>query len=216
MDDVCVPAVAGVLAGLGVAMPLGPIAALVLREGVVNGFRVAAAAAAGIATVDLVYCVVAMTLGALLAPWVEEHQGAFLVASGVLVCAIGARQLHRGLRHRGALASAQVERVSAVAAYLRFVALTAVNPMTLVYFVALSGVVTDQRGSWVAPAVFVLAVGVSSLAWQLALAATGSFVGGSLGGRGVRTIDIVASTIILVLGGAIIVKGAQALTGTLA
>lgn len=210
MDEVWAPAVAGMLAGLGVAMPLGAIAALVLREGVVNGFRVAAASAAGVATVDLLYCLVAVTLGVLMAPGVVEYRGAFLVVSGALVFAIGARQLHQGLSSRKAVVPVKVGRTST--AYIRFVALTAVNPMTLVYFVALSSVVTEPGGSWARPVVFILAVGLSSMAWQLALAAAGSLLGGSLSGRATRIIDIVASTIVVSLGVGLVVKGVQAIS----
>lgn len=210
LDGIWAHAVAGVIAGLGVAMPLGAIAALLLREGVVNGFRVAAASAAGVATVDVVYCVVATTAGALLSQRVEEHRGLFLVVSGVVVVGIGLRNVRQGMQARRPPTSPNATRASAVAAYARFVGLTAVNPLTLVYFVALGGVVTTPGGSWVAPAVFTAAVGLASLAWQLGLAAVGTIVGGSLGGRAVRVIDITASVLVIALGIGVIATGAAA------
>lgn len=194
-------------------MPLGAISALILREGVVNGFRVAAAAAAGVASVDLIYCIVATTAGALLAERVDEHRGVFLILSGVVVVAIGLRQLRRSLTHSGD-AAAHVEQVSALSAYVRFVGLTAINPLTLVYFVALGGVVTERGDSWVAPIVFVAAVGLSSLGWQLALASVGAFFGGATGGRARRVIDVTASVLILALGAAVAASGVwQVATG---
>lgn len=215
MNEVWAPAVAGILAGLGVAMPLGAIAAIVLREGVVNGFRVSAASATGVATVDLLYCMLAMTLGTLVAPHVHQHRGIFLILSGALVVAMGARQLRYGLRrHPPAGPAAQVQGTSARAAYLRLVALTAVNPMTLLYFVALSSVVAAPESSWIASVVFVVAVGVSSLAWQLGLAAAGSVLGGSLGDRARPRIDVAASVIVLALGLGVMFKGIQAITGS--
>lgn len=207
VDEIWAPAVAGVVAGLGVAMPLGAVAALLLREGLVNGFRVAAASAAGVATVDLLYSGVATVTGALLAPMIVDRRGPFLVASGAVIVAIGLRQLHQGLIDR-ARTTGEVTRVPALAAYARFVGLTALNPMTLVYFVALSGAVTAPDGSWVTPVVFVAAVGLSSLAWQLALAMVGAFFGGVVTDNTTRVIGIAASLLVVALGAGVLVTGA--------
>lgn len=98
--------------------------------------------------------------------------------------------------------------MSALAAYARFVGLTAINPMTLVYFVALSGTVTVPGSSWVTPVVFVAAVGLSSLAWQLALAVVGSFFGGVVSDNTTRIIGIAASLLVVALGAAFLVGGA--------
>lgn len=211
VDGVWAAATAGIVAGLGVAMPLGPIAALLLREGLVNGFRVASAAAAGVATVDLVYCALATATGALLAQRVEEYRGIFLILSGLVVVLIGGWQLRAGLRQRHD-AVADVKRASALAAYTRFIGLTAINPLTLVYFVALGGVVANPGGSWVVPLVFVVAVGSSSLAWQLALAAMGSLFGGAVRARTTRIIGVAASVLIMALGAAVIVRGVLAIS----
>lgn len=206
VEDIWAPAVAGVVAGLGVAMPLGAIAALLLREGLVHGFGVAAASAAGVATVDLLYCAVATVTGALVAGAIEDQRGLFLVISGTAIVAIGLRQLSHGLTERER-PSGELPRSSAWAAYARFVGLTAINPLTLVYFVALSGAVTSAGGSWLTPVVFTVAVGVSSLAWQLALAMVGSFFGGVVSAPTTRIIGIAASLLVIALGIAVLVSG---------
>ncbi|NKY40114.1 hypothetical protein HGA02_11395, partial [Cellulomonas septica] len=53
--DVTSALLLGALAGLAVAVPVGPIGVLLLREGVVHGTRVAIGAGLGVATVDLLY-----------------------------------------------------------------------------------------------------------------------------------------------------------------
>ena len=67
-DDLVVLAVAGCAAGLGVAMPLGAIGVLILREGMLRGYRSGLAAATGVATVDTLYCLGALLAGAALSP----------------------------------------------------------------------------------------------------------------------------------------------------
>ncbi|VXB76849.1 Threonine/homoserine/homoserine lactone efflux protein [Microbacterium sp. 8M] len=210
MDGFWVAALAGVLAGLGVAMPLGAIGALLLRESIVNGFRVGAAAAGGVATVDLLYCAVATATGALLAAAIDGVRGPFLIASGILVIAIGILQLFRIRRPPGSDGAA-VDRISALRAYARFVGLTAINPMTLIYFIALGGAVTARSASPAGPVVFVVAAGLASLAWQLMLAGAGALFGHLIGRRATRVIGVLASLIVVALGAIVLAQGAGAL-----
>ncbi|MFJ4207861.1 LysE family transporter [Paenarthrobacter sp. NPDC089675] len=213
VNELWTSAFSGALAGLGVAMPLGAIAALLLREGIVNGFRVSVAAAAGVATADLFYCAGATAAGALLVRSIEEHRGMFLVTSGMLMILVGVMQLRPSLKKRSR-PDADVEKTTPGAAFLRFVGLTAVNPMTLVYFVALGGAVVGPGDSWAPPAAFTLAAGLSSFAWQLLLAFLGSFFGKAVGPRTGRSAGIVASLLVLTLGAVVTINGAGALTNS--
>jgi len=57
----------GVLAGYGIAIPVGPIAILILELGIQRGFSIAFCAGAGAASADLFYAVIAVLAGTLLA-----------------------------------------------------------------------------------------------------------------------------------------------------
>ncbi|MDZ7883895.1 MAG: LysE family transporter [Mycobacterium sp.] len=205
-NEIWTHAAAGVLAGLGLAMPMGAIAALLLREGLVNGFRVGSAAAAGVATVDLAYCAVATLTGATLTGTIDDHRAAFLLTSGVLIVAIGVRQLLVGLTRRPR-AAREVARASAWRAFCQFVGLTAINPITLVYFAALSGAVSTSDGPRLGSVAFVAAVGAASLGWQLILVGAGSFFGASVNLSAARAIGVIASLLIVALGVVVVVKG---------
>jgi threonine/homoserine/homoserine lactone efflux protein len=59
--------------------------------------------------------------------------------------------------------------------FLRFLALTSVNPLTVAYFAALiAGLPAVASAPAEAKAVFVLAAGAASLSWQLVLAVAGA------------------------------------------
>ena len=59
--------------------------------------------------------------------------------------------------------------------YLRFLALTSINPLTVAYFAALiAGLPAVASAPAEAKAVFVLAAGAASLSWQLVLAGAGA------------------------------------------
>src|SRR3981081_95768 len=53
----------GAAAGYAIALPGGPVAVLIVRTGLRRGFRIAAAAGAGTATVDLIYAILAVVVG---------------------------------------------------------------------------------------------------------------------------------------------------------
>ena len=200
LHEIVLPATAGLAAGLGVAMPLGAVAALLLREGLVSGFRVAAAGATGVAVVDTAYCALAVLAGSLASPLVEAHRTPFLVVAGVVVVVIGLRQLVTTRRRRRTEEPWLAGRSSPARAFATFVGLTAVNPMTLVYFVALAAAVSSRSESWVGPAVFVAAVGLASWGWQLVLAGLGSSAGRALGPRTAQAVGVVAALLVVVLG----------------
>ncbi|MBC7291337.1 MAG: LysE family transporter, partial [Actinotalea sp.] len=71
--------------------------------------------------------------------------------------------------------------------FLRFVALTAVNPLTVVYFVAVAAGLADRLATPTAAVAFVVGIGVASAAWQLALAAAGTALGARVSPR-LRTV----------------------------
>ena len=171
MTDLTEPLVAGLLAGWGVAIPLGAIGVMVVDAGMRGGLRPGAAARPGVATADLLYAAVAATAGAAVAGALEPHAGELrLAAAGVLalVAALGLR----ALRRRGGEAAATPPGGRL---YLRFLALTSVNPLTVAYFAALiAGLPAVASAPAEAKAVFVLAAGAASLSWQLVLAGAGA------------------------------------------
>jgi arginine exporter protein ArgO len=169
---------AGVIAGLGVAMPLGAIGVLLVQEGILRGWRPAAAGATGVALVDLGYATAAVTAGTLVTTALTGHERTVRRVGAVvllLVVARGLWVLRRPARDVGVpepVGAAPAGRVLG-----RFVALTAVNPLTAIYFVVLTAGLGDRVSGAGRGAAFVLGVFAASLAWQLALAAAGSLAG---------------------------------------
>lgn len=195
----------GIIAGLGIAMPLGAIGVLILRTGMTRGFRVGAAAGLGAATVDLTYCALAFAAGAGLAGTIESWGSAPLWASGAVILAIGAYQLVGTFRGGPA---EQPAPPRARSLYLRFVALTALNPVTVLYFVALAGALASRHADAASRAAFVVGTGVASAAWQLGLAAAGAVLHRAAGPRVSHVLGVVGSVIVVGLGAALIVRAA--------
>jgi threonine/homoserine/homoserine lactone efflux protein len=164
---------AGAAVGLAVALPFGPIGLMVVALGR-RDWRSGAAAAAGVAAADLTWAVAAVVGGTALAalPGLDTWQAlarAALVIIGVLLVVRGSAALRRGGSAGGADPGPSRAPLRWFAALF---GLTLPNPLTVAVFTAAAvSIGVDDRTS--ARAVFALGVGLTSLAWQLLLAATG-------------------------------------------
>jgi len=177
---------AGAAAGLGIAIPVGAIAILIVETGLRRGFRLAAAAGAGAATVDGVYALVAAAFGAALAVALAPWERPLRVVAVVVLVAIalrgflGLRALAGPAAADGATIRADVEAAerggSVARTYGVFVGITLLNPVTVIYFAAL---ILGLGSTGVAPpekAAFVAGAFLASLAWQTLLAAVGAYL----------------------------------------
>jgi arginine exporter protein ArgO len=196
--------VAGLLAGYGVAVPVGAIAILIIGLTARTSLKVGASAAMGVATADGLYAVAAVLGGAALARLVEPVAGPLRIGAAIILVALAVRTgllaVHHH-RHPARAAPAGAGLATPIRAYLGLLGLTLLNPMTIVYFGAL---VLGRRSSdgltGAGEAVFVLGAFSASASWQLLLAGGGSLVGRVLTGpRGQLTTALASSALILVL-----------------
>jgi arginine exporter protein ArgO len=197
----------GMLAGLGVAMPLGAISVLLLGEGVERGFWGAAPGALAVGTIDTLYSFAAVVLGAVAAPVIVGWGPWPMALGGLVLVGIAAAGLWRSVTRPdadGAATPAPTGRGRH--RFALFLGLTAVNPTTLVYFAAITVGLADLLRSPVAGAVFVAGVGVASACWQLALVAIGSALGRRATPRAKVVTARVGNAIVAALGIAMILR----------
>jgi threonine/homoserine/homoserine lactone efflux protein len=162
----------GAAAGYAIAIPVGPIAVLIVRTGLRRGFRVATAAGAGTATVDLIYAITAVVVGSAVTSALASVLTPMRLAAAASLVYLAIRGLRRLGRTDMALDSG--EGRSAARTYLLFVGLTLLNPATVAYFVTLAvGLpeIAQDAGSRVA---FAVGASLGSLSWQTLLAAIGA------------------------------------------
>lgn len=197
-------AAAGVVAGLAVAVPLGAVGLLLVQEGIRKGLRAGVGGAAGVATVDLVYAGVAAAAGAVVAGLLEGRERAVQVVAGLVLAVVAVRGL-TGLRRAGPHAADDVRAPDsdpgrdALRSWARFVGITAVNPLTCLYFVALAAGLGESLRAAGARVAFVGGVGAGSLAWQVLLVGLGAGAGSVLGARGRWVTAVVGNVVVLVL-----------------
>jgi arginine exporter protein ArgO len=195
--------VAGLLAGYGVAIPVGAISALLISLTSRAGLRVGAAAAMGVATADGIYAGAAVLGGAAIAGAIEQVGTPLRWVAAVVLVALAARTAVTAVRaHRTSVPERPRGGLGTPGrAYAGLLGLTLLNPATIVYFGAL--VLGRQATAPLTAAgevVFVTAAFVASSSWQLLVAGGGSLVGRVLAGpRGRLATAMVSSAVIVVL-----------------
>lgn len=197
----------GILAGYGIAIPVGAIAVLIVEVGMRCGFRCGASAGAGAATADLLYATIAVVGGAALAGTIESVETPLKYASGLVLAAIAVSGLLRVRRDRREPIPATVlpDRAELAATYARFLGLTIINPLTVAYFAAfVVGLGLADGLSVGGGVVFVAGAFLASLSWQLLLAAIGAIAGHALPDR-VRIATIVLGNLLILGLAAVIV-----------
>lgn len=194
----------GVVAGYGIAIPVGAIGAYLVALTARTSFTVGGSAALGVAAADGVYATVAVLGGAAVAELVGTvaeplRWGSFAVLLGLAcrIAFVGIREFRAP--HLAKNGRRVVER--ATSAFVVLLGATLVNPATIVYFAAL--VLGAQADTIVASAdriAFVAGAFLASASWQLMLAGGGSMLGRLLtGARGRLATSLVSAVLIAAL-----------------
>jgi len=187
---------AGLAAGLGVALPLGAVGVLLLQEGMSRGRQAAMAAATGVATVDLAYAGIAVLAGRAVAEALAGREGLVRLVGAVVLAALAVRGLRAAVRPDAEPGDPPVA-AAARGAFWRFVGLTALNPLTAVYFTVLAAGLGERVQGPAPAAAFAFGVFVGSWAWQAVLGIAGAVAGARLPARARTWTSIAGYSIVL-------------------
>ncbi|MFG2355117.1 LysE family transporter [Streptomyces sp. NPDC048521] len=196
--------VAGLLAGYGIAVPVGAVATYLVALTARTSLKTGAFAALGVATADGLYALIAVIGGSALARAIEPVMHPLRGAAAVVLIALAVHGAVTAIiRHRRPQTATGTEEapVGPARAYVGLWGITMMNPVTVIYFAAL--VLGNQATGEPEPmeqAVFVLAAFAASASWQLLLAGGGALLGRLLtGSRGRLVTALASSTVITAL-----------------
>jgi threonine/homoserine/homoserine lactone efflux protein len=193
----------GVIAGYGIAIPVGAIAILIVDMGLRRGFPSAFMAGAGAATADFIYALLAVIAGATLAIALAPYARTLQILSAIVLLALGGYGLWQAWQINAAQDSTPTpeENHALWRIYLRFLGLTLLNPLTITYFGAL--ILGRDAGTTItlfAQLLFVFGAALASLSWQTLLAGLGSLANQRLSPRFQRLTSITGNLIVIALG----------------
>jgi len=190
----------GCLLGIGAAAPVGPVNVEIARRTLKRGLRAGFALGCGAVTVDVSYAVVAsLSLGSMMKNlWALRIVG---LCGAAILAWLGIASL------RGAFAVAPIAEANPDSApqpqaqrnYLTGLLMTAVNPMTLVFwFAVVPGTVPAGAAHPVRDLLFVcVGVFLATIGWVIGFAGTLAFLGSFGKQKWVRIVDAAGGVILL-------------------
>jgi arginine exporter protein ArgO len=174
----------GVIAGLGIAVPFGAIAILIVEMGMRRGFLPGFMAGAAAASVDFFFAGLAVLAGETLVRELTRYVEVLRLGSAVVLLIIGGLGIWRARKIVGTNRVDPIIIEGNLRIYLKFFMLTFINPMTVIYFSALilgrgvnNVMTTGERIAFIGGA------GLASLSWQTFLAVVGTMAGRNLSSR---------------------------------
>jgi threonine/homoserine/homoserine lactone efflux protein len=166
--------IAGLAAGLAVAVQFGAVSLLLVETAVAGGPRAGIAAGMGVATVDLLFAAAAAAAGGAAGAVLAEHEAEVRVGAAILLAAIAVQGLVTMRAERVEIGGGATS-VGARGHYARFFAITLLNPLTIASFAAVA--TSLPLGNPTAAIAFAAGVGAASAGWHLALTAAAGHAG---------------------------------------
>ena len=199
----------GVLAGYGIAIPVGAIAVLIVDMGLRRGFGFGLMAGAGAATADLFYGGLAALAGEALSPALAPFALHLRIASALVLLGLGSYRLWQARQASGRQGAKPTagNRHGHLRTYAQFLGLTLLNPLTVAYFGAL--ILGEHAGSTITladRATFAAGAGLASLSWQTLLAGVGALARQRLSPRFQTYASVAGNLVVIGLGLRIIVQ----------
>jgi arginine exporter protein ArgO len=195
----------GIIAGYGIAIPVGPIAILIIELGLRRGFRIAFSAGSGAASADLIYATVAAVAGTFLVSVLAPYAFILRVGSALGLIAIGGWLLYHGRNVSDRADKSRFGATNCPRTYGMLLGLTLLNPVTVTYFTTLIlGMGAESPQSPPNAILFVSGAFLASLSWQTLLAAIGGVTHKRLPARAQVATFAIGNSVIIALGVAIL------------
>ncbi|MDQ0492822.1 LysE family translocator [Paenibacillus brasilensis] len=164
--------VKGILLGLSIAAPLGPVSILCVKKTMISGFKTGLLSGLGAATADAVYGSIAGLGLSALTNFLIEYKTVLQAIAGLFICFLGIKSLlHTPTTER----SEPHSRECSLNSYAGTLLLTLSNPMTIVFFLGVfgaSGILLSHTSSDIP--FLIVGVFLGSALWWVCLTGTAS------------------------------------------
>lgn len=191
----------GLIAGFGIAIPVGPIAIIIIKTSMQHGLKSGWAAGMGAASVDFLFAALSVVAGTLIAAVIAPFSSLVRLSSAIFLIGLGVWGLRKIIDSSLPEEKEAPKTPNPLQTYLTLFTLTALNPITIAYFTALilrrnPGDAFNTEGL----IAFVAGAGIASAIWQSTLAAIGHMLNRALSPNFQRTATIIGNLVILGFG----------------
>jgi threonine/homoserine/homoserine lactone efflux protein len=186
----------GIVMGLSIAAPVGPISLLCIRRTLAHGKLSGFLSGLGVATADMVYGFIAAFGLSFVLSFLLQYKLFISILGGVFLCFLGAKtMLAKPVTH-----AAAVTHTGLVADYFSIFGLTITNPMTVLSFIAVFAGIGIEAGNYIDASILVVGVFIGSALWWVLLVGVTSLVQKRINSRAMLWIDRLSGCIIFVFG----------------
>jgi len=188
----------GVIIGLSIAAPVGPIGVLCIRRTLAKGWRAGLVSGLGAATADAFYGGIAAFGLAFVSDFLVQQQVWLRVIGGVFLVFLGVRTILAKPNEK----SQEDKKLGLAGAYGSTLLLTLTNPVTIISFVAVfaSLGLGNTAGDYGSATLLVLSVFAGSATWWLVLSGSVSMLRRKVTQRVMMWINRISGTIIMGFG----------------
>jgi len=186
----------GLVIGLSIAAPVGPIGVLCIRRTLADGRAVGFASGLGAATADMLFgCVAGFGLTFISGVLLEQQLWLRLIG-GLFLCYLGVKTL----LSRPAEVAATAQGKGLLGAYTSTLFLTATNPLTIFAFAAIYAGLGAAAGGYSAAITLVAGVFAGSALWWLLLSGGVSLFRAKFDARSLLWVNRISGVVIVGFG----------------
>ena len=164
--------IAGALAGLALAIPLGPMAIMLISTTIKHGRKIGVFGALAMASVDFTYAAIVFAFGNVVVSVLTDWVFPLRVLGSIILVYVGIK-IFIDARRSSKINSPDLSNspTSRFKTYAKFFGLTVLNPATAFYFFGItpSVAVLAQGTGFMSIAYFAVGVFLGSIVWQLFL-----------------------------------------------
>lgn len=189
----------GLLIGLAIAAPVGPIGLLCIRTTLMHGRKAGLATGAGAACADAVYAVIGVFGVVIVTQFLNENIFALRLIGGLFLLYLGMTTLLK----KPAVSTEPTQTLDARVAkdFITTFFLTITNPATIFSFMAIfAGLGINTGNNTISAVLLVLGVWIGSLSWWYTLSLSVSWFSKKISQEAMRKINIASGSLILLFG----------------
>lgn len=204
----------GFFAGLALAIPVGPMALMLINTTLEKGWRHGVAGASAMATVDFLYALTVFLLGHAISVFFETWGRLLSQIGAIILLVLGVMTIVRNvknMRSKEPVLSAVKSGKTALKTFGLFALATGVNPPTALFFLGIAPSVTQYSTSnfFVGAFTFAFGVFVGSVIWQQTLAAAATTLRKFAQQRVRIVFGLIGGALIVALAFALLVRAIQ-------
>lgn len=184
--------------GFSIAMPVGPIGMLCIKNSLAYGFRIGLAVGIGAACADSIYGFLAGGGLAVISQFLLNYSSIIKIIGSLILLYLGGMEIKNAAKTPGKEAAIKSKKFYKVIVATFFLTLT--NPMTILSFIGVFAAIGGVNLNGFSIAIMILGVFCGSLAWWMTLAGTTSIIRHKISHKLMTEIKIISGIILLGFG----------------